>query len=151
MNSLDKAEKTVEALRRRIGEDQFLFSFARSGGPGGQNVNKVETRVTLTFDLRGSRVLTAVEKELIAAKLAGRMTRAGHLRVVSMRHRTQGANRCAVVERFYELLANALRTHPTRRPTRVTARAKERRLIQKRLSSQRKRFRGRPAANALDD
>jgi len=131
----------IQDLRRRIGEEQFTFSFTRSGGPGGQNVNKVNTRVTLSFDLYASTDLTAEERGRILARLGGRITGDGRLRIVSMRHRTQLANRKAAVERFYELLAAALRPRTIRRATKVPRRSRERRLREKKSTAERKRFR----------
>ena len=127
-----------DALRRRITTDQLSFTFSRSAGPGGQNINKVSTRVTLWFDLDGSDALGQTEKRRVHAKLAGRVTKAGHLRVVSMRHRTQQANRQAAVDRFYELLAWALTRPKPRRPTKVPRSSRQRRLSDKRHRSHRK-------------
>lgn len=134
---------TIEALRIRIPEERFRFRFSRSPGPGGQNVNKVNTRVTLHFDLAGSGDLTEGEKTRIQSTLGGRISGDGVLRVIASRHRTQRANREAVVERFYELLSEALRPRKRRLPTRVPKAARRRRLSDKRLRGERKRLRGR--------
>jgi len=131
----------IHDLRRRIGEERFTFTFTRSGGPGGQNVNKVNTRVTLSFDLNASTDLTEEEKGRIRARLGGRITGDGRLRIVSMRHRTQLANRKAAVERFYELLAAALRPRAIRKATKVPRRSRERRLQEKKSAGELKRFR----------
>ena len=131
----------IRDLRGRIGEERFTFSFTRSGGPGGQNVNKVNTRVTVSFDLHASTDLTEDEKRRIAARLGRRVTDDGRLRIVSMRHRTQLANRKAAVERFYELLAAALRPRTIRKSTKVPRRSRERRLQEKKSTGERKRFR----------
>ena len=139
----DTIQKAVEHLRRRIGEDELSFTFTRSGGPGGQNVNKVNTRVTLWFDLDRSATLSAHEKAVIHQHLAGRISNDGRLHIVSMRHRTQAANRAAAVERFYELLAQALRPRAIRRPTKTPRSAKERRLREKQRAGERKRLRSR--------
>jgi ribosome-associated protein len=141
----------IHDLRGRIGEEQFTFTFTRSRGPGGQNVNKVNTRVTLCFDLHASTDLTEDEKGRILARLGGRVTRDGRLRIVSMRHRTQLANRRAAVERFYELLAAALRPQAVRKATRVPRRSCEHRLLEKKAAGERKRLRAGRSIGLADD
>lgn len=113
-------------------DDELVYSTARSSGPGGQNVNKLETRVTLAFDVAGSPSLTEEQRARILARLATRITKEGVLRVTSQRHRTQGANRAAALERFLELLEGALLPETPRKPTRVPAGVKRRRLEGKR-------------------
>lgn len=130
--------------RLEIPDDELSFEASRSGGPGGQNVNKVETRMTLLWDFERSPSLAALgeeERERLRQRLATRLTRAGILRVTSQRHRTQGANREAAAERFAELLREALRPEVPRKPTKVTKAAKRRRLDEKRRRSERKRER----------
>ncbi len=136
---------TEAALRRRIPESEFEFTFARSGGPGGQNVNKVNTRVTLWFDVRGSRSLTAEERHTVCRSLAGRVGNDGRLRVVALRHRTQRANRETAIQRLYELLSTALTPKPIRRATKTPHHAIARRLDAKRQRSARKGLRRKSA------
>ncbi|HVT17329.1 MAG TPA: alternative ribosome rescue aminoacyl-tRNA hydrolase ArfB [Thermoanaerobaculia bacterium] len=124
-----------------IPEEELSFSASRSGGPGGQNVNKVETRVTLRFDVAGSPSLSQRQRELLRERLASRISRAGLLQVTAQRHRTQAANREAATERFVELVADALRESEVRRRTRVPRAARERRLQTKALRGRRKRER----------
>ena len=135
-------------LRRRIGEKEFSFTFTRSGGPGGQNVNKVNTRVTLWFDVEGSASLGVAEKAAIRERLGGRISKDGRLHIVSMRHRTQAANRAAALDRFYILLTEALRPRVIRKPTRKPRSAKERRLAEKQRVGERKRLRSEQAFDA---
>lgn len=121
--------------------EELWFSTARSSGPGGQHVNKVETRVSLSFDLRGSPSLGSEQKERIEERLASRVTKAGVLRVTAQRHRSQAANRKLALERFAELLREALAEATPRRPTKVPPRAVRRRLERKRRQGERKRLR----------
>lgn len=130
--------RIAEDLRGRIRDDDLLFSFARSGGPGGQNVNKVNTRVTLWFDVDSCHGLSLDEKDLIRSKLRRRIGEDGRLRLTVSRHRTQGANRDAAVEQFFDLLAETLFRPAPRRPTRKTRSSDRRRLADKRAQSQRK-------------
>lgn len=124
-----------------IGADELTFKASRSGGPGGQNVNKVNTRITLLFDLAGSPSLTESQKRRIAQRLSTRIDKQGVLRVVSQKHRTQEANRRAAVERFVQLLAGAIKPTPVRKKTKVPRSADERRLKQKKQRGQLKKSR----------
>ncbi len=125
-----------------IPDEELSFEFSRSGGPGGQNVNKVSTKATLLFDVSASPSLTDEQRSRIMSRLRTRITKAGVLRVTSQRHRTQRANREAAVERFAELLREALRPRRPRRRTRLPKAAKERRLLEKKRRSELKRRRG---------
>lgn len=124
-----------------IPDDEVSFVTSRSGGPGGQNVNKLETRVTLRFDLQGSPSLTDEQKARLRERLATRITRTGILQVTSQKHRTQGENREASIARFAELLREGLREETPRKKTKVPKAAKRRRLDAKRRHSVRKRER----------
>ena len=115
-----------------ISEDELVFKVSRSGGPGGQNVNKVNTRVTLFFDVGNCENLSDAQKRRILTRLRTRTDKNGVLRVVSQKHRTQKANRQAAIERLQGLLADALKTLPVRKKTKVGYAAKQRRLDEKR-------------------
>lgn len=120
---------------------ELEFVFDRSSGPGGQNVNKVNTRATLLFDVAGSRALSEEQKARLIARLGSRMDGAGRLRLVSQVHRTQSGNRADVVGRFVELVRGALRPIRARRPTRATAASRRRRQAEKIRRSERKQCR----------
>ena len=124
-----------------IPQDELSFTASRSSGPGGQHVNKVSTRVTLRFDVTNSPSLTLEQKELIFVQLATRISKEGVLRVVSQQTRSQAANRQLATERFVQLLQDALRQKPERKPTKVSAVAKEKRLADKKHRSHLKRER----------
>ncbi|MHC4519243.1 MAG: alternative ribosome rescue aminoacyl-tRNA hydrolase ArfB, partial [Planctomycetota bacterium] len=118
-----------------ISEDELVFKASRSSGPGGQNVNKLNTRVTLFLDVATSAGFSDIQKERIRTALSTRVDKHGVLRVVSQKHRTQEANRRAAIERLRELLAEALKPQPVRKKTKVPARARERRLKDKKHRS----------------
>ncbi len=124
-----------------IPDEDLSFATSRSGGPGGQNVNKLETRVTVRLDLDGTAALSPEQKERVRERLATRVTRGGVLQVTSQRHRSQSANREAALERLAELLRQALAPETPRKPTRATRAARRRRLDAKRRRGERKRLR----------
>ena len=115
----------------RIDPRELSFSFVRSSGPGGQNVNKVASRVVLRFNVRESASMTPEQKVRIRRRLGRRVSRAGIITVTSQVHRTQQANRRRAVERLLELLTAAARPSKPRKKTRVPAAVKRRRLEDK--------------------
>ena len=125
----------------QITEDELIFKASRSAGPGGQNVNKVNTRITLFFDVAGCRNFSEQHKRRIFSRLSTRIDKNGILRVVSQKFRTQKANRNAAVERLRDLLAGALKTKPLRKKTRIPYAAKQKRLEDKKKRSRLKRQR----------
>ena len=124
-----------------INTDELVFKASRSSGPGGQNINKVNTRITLFFDVANCRNLSDWQKQRILARLATRSDKNGVLRVVSQKFRTQRANRNAAVERLQQLLTDALKTRPIRKKSKVSYAAKKRRLEEKKRRSMLKRQR----------
>ena len=110
-----------------IPEKELKFVFARASGPGGQNVNKVNTKVTLLFDVDSSPSLSLEQKTKIKRRLAGRVSRAGILRITSVRHRSQKSNREDAVKRFAQLLSFALKEKADRKKTKVSRASRERR------------------------
>ena len=130
-----------------IPDSELQFRYARSSGPGGQNVNKVATKVTLLFPVQESRVLDEHQKRHIADRLANRISKDGTLHVTSERNRTRSANQRDVLDRFAELVAGALKPRKGRRRTTVPSSAKRRRLENKRRHSHKKKLRGRPSGD----
>jgi ribosome-associated protein len=125
----------------RIPEGEVRVRTSRSGGPGGQNVNKLETRVEVLWDLDGSSAFSDSEKERVRAALGRRVGRDGSIRVVSQRHRSQSRNREAAVERLREMVSEALKPRKKRRATGPTAASREARLEAKRRRASVKRER----------
>jgi ribosome-associated protein len=127
-----------------IPDSELTFRFSRSGGPGGQNVNRRDTRVELLFDVASSPSLSDRQRARIMERLATRIDSHGILRVVSSAERSQAANRARATERFRELVAGALKRDPAPRvPTRPSRAASERRLSEKRARARVKRARAR--------
>jgi ribosome-associated protein len=121
-----------------IPESELNFRFSRSSGPGGQHVQKSDTRVELLFDVARSPALTDEQRARILERLGTQIDGEGVLRVVSSATRSQLENREEAVARFQALLANALRVRKRRKPTRPSAAAREQRLAEKKVKAQHK-------------
>ena len=119
----------------------IAIRFSRSGGPGGQNVNKVETKAEVLFDLAGTTLLGPADRARAMARLASRLTKEGVLAVACDRTRHRERNLREALERMGELLRAAILPPRPRRPTRPTRASMERRLEEKRRRSARKRDR----------
>lgn len=142
---------TSDALRINeevaIPRSELQFRYARSSGPGGQHVQRTETKVELLFDLVHTPSLSEAQRQRVLTALGSRVNGDGVLHLVSQVGRSQLENREEVVERFRRLLAGALKPRKKRKPTRPGAAARQRRLDAKRRRSETKKLRRRVASN----
>ena len=125
----------------RIPRGELEFKASRSGGPGGQHVNKASTRIELVWNVQHSGALTAEQRERLTQKLGARLDSSGAVRVVASEFRSQTRNRDQAEERLSRLLRRALAVPRTRRPTRPSMSGVEARLREKRELSEKKRAR----------
>lgn len=128
----------------RIPLSEFEYRFTRSSGPGGQNVNKLNTKVTLTWRYAQSESLSEEVKSRIAEQQKRRITAEGDLAVTSQRYRYQSRNVDDCLEKLRVILQKAARPPKVRRPTRPTAASKQKRIQAKVERSRRKQLRRKP-------
>jgi len=127
---------------------ELAFSFVRSRGAGGQHVNKVNTKVVLSFDIAASKSLTEKEKEKISEKLVARISKKGILQVVSSAQRSQFANRQEAIRQFSSLLKSALAKRKKRLKTKIPKISREKRFSLKKHRSEVKKLRNRLTAGS---
>ncbi len=125
----------------KIPLSELDMQFSRSGGPGGQNVNRRETRVELLFDVGRSPSLSEAQRSRLLQRLANQIDSSGILHIVAQTYRSQLRNREEALERFVRLLRGALRKRRRRVPTQVPPQVTEWRLTGKRQRSETKRLR----------
>lgn len=124
-------------------EAELTYKTSRSGGSGGQHVNKVSTKVELDFDIKASRILTEEQKTILLEKLATRLTNEGVLQIVSQAERSQLRNKKVVLDKFHELIQAAFTVHKKRKSTKIPKAVKEKRLLNKKMKAEIKKLRKR--------
>ena len=131
-------------LKERNIESEITFKYSRSGGKGGQNVNKVETKVEAIFNIPESNILTEEEKETISKKIKSKLDNEGNLRVTSQTSRSQLKNKTDAVEKLIDTLEKALVKKKKRKPTKPSKESKEKRIKEKKSKGEKKQLRKTP-------
>jgi ribosome-associated protein len=129
----------------RIPENEWTFTFVRSGGPGGQNVNKVASKAVLRWSMAESPSIPEAVRQRLRAQQRRRITTEGDLLVTSQRYRDQDRNRLDCLEKLQAIVREATRVPKTRKKTKPSPGSHRRRLADKRRQSARKQERGRVA------
>lgn len=125
----------------KILKKELSYKTSRSGGKGGQNVNKVETKVEVAFDVTNSFALNEQQKQLVLSKIKSKLTDEGLLKLSEEKHRSQLANKEAVIEKLVKLLNKSLEIPIKRKPTKPTKASKAKRREGKKHRSELKQSR----------
>ena len=123
---------------------ELVFTTSRSGGPGGQNVNKVNSKVTLQFDIANSVALTPEEKSTIFSKVSSKINRDGVLLLTAQENRSQLENKETVILKFDRLMAKAFERRKARKATKPSKSSVQQRIKKKKVVSEKKKWRRRP-------
>ncbi|MCX6165650.1 MAG: alternative ribosome rescue aminoacyl-tRNA hydrolase ArfB [Ignavibacteriae bacterium] len=125
-------------MRKIDFESELSFQASRGGGKGGQNVNKVSTKIELSFDIVNSMFLKDEEKNVLLDKLKNKVDKNGVLRIVAQKERSQYLNKLNAIKKFYLVLEKALKKEKIRHKTNPTLASKEERLTVKKIASHKK-------------
>ena len=125
----------------KLFDSELIFRSSRSSGPGGQNVNKVNTKIELRFNIPGSAILREDEKETLLEKLKNKINNEGILIIISQYSRSQIKNKANAVDKFYRLIEEALTPAKERKPIKQPRHIKEKRLEEKQKQSEKKDLR----------
>ena len=136
------ADDLVINARVTIPGEELDYQASRASGPGGQHVNKADTRIQVRWNVTESRALGPIQRQRVLRALAARLTGAGEIVLASDTHRSQRRNREEVDRRLAQLVREALVPPKPRRRTRPTAASRRKRIEDKKRRSQRKRDRG---------
>jgi ribosome-associated protein len=128
-------------LNPQLLDTEISYKTSRSGGAGGQHVNKVSTKVELIFNVSASKLLNEDQIALISEKLSKRLDSEGALHVIVQTERSQLRNKKIALEKFHELIAQCFVVQKKRKPSKVPRAVKEKRLLNKKMKAEIKRLR----------